>query len=34
MFGLPGTRIEDSSQLFGKIEADIRKTIPAHELAL
>jgi multidrug efflux pump subunit AcrB len=27
-----GTRIEDSSQLFGEIEADIRKTIPAKEL--
>ena len=28
-----GTRVEDSSQLFGEIEADIRKTIPAKELA-
>jgi CzcA family heavy metal efflux pump len=28
-----GTRVEDSSQLFGAIEADIRKTIPTNELA-
>jgi CzcA family heavy metal efflux pump len=28
-----GTRVEDSSQLFGEIEADIRKTIPVNELA-
>jgi len=28
-----GTRIEDSSKLFGEIEADIRNTIPANELA-
>src|SRR5579859_3304299 len=28
-----GTRVENSSQLFGKIEADIREAIPARELA-
>ena len=27
-----GTRVENSSQLFGRIEADIRKTIPARDL--